>query len=218
MSKQIALPTPEPKALLWPAKIISYLLHPLFIPSFVFFWLLWRFPYLFAGISEKALWARKINVIWTTAFFPAFAIFLLWRLKFIDSIYLRTARERIAPFIITMIFYWWMWYLSRSFTDQPAVLRFFYFGIFLTTVFGLIINNFLKISLHAIGAGSAVAFLVITCFYYQIYLGADIALTCTIAGIIGTARMICAAHNEAEIYTGFIVGILCQVIAFFIMM
>lgn len=209
---------PVPATMLWPAKFISYILHPLFIPSIIFFWLLWRFPYMFAGITEKALWARKINVIWTTAFFPAFSVFLMWRLKFIDSIFLRTARERIGPYIITMIFYWWMWYLSRNFTDQPSVLKFFYFGIFLTTVQGLIINNFIKISLHTIGAGSAAAFILITSLYYQIYLGTDIAVATLLAGVVGTARLICGTHTTAEIYTGFLVGIVCQLVAFYVMM
>lgn len=217
MTAQITAKPVSP-ALQWPAKFISYLLHPLFIPSIIFFWLLWRFPYMFAGITAKALWARKINVIWTTAFFPAFAVFLMWRLKFIDSIFLRTARERIGAFIITMIFYWWMWYLSRNFTDQPSVLKFFYFGIFLTTVLGLIINNFIKISLHTIGAGSAASFILITSFFYQIYLGADIAAATILAGIIGTARLVCGTHTTTEIYAGYIVGVVCQVAAFYAMM
>ncbi|MFX9915856.1 hypothetical protein ABTP64_18780, partial [Acinetobacter baumannii] len=80
-------------------------------------------------------------------FFPAFSVFLLYQLKFIENIYLRSQKERIAPYIITMIFYWWMWYLSRNFTDQPEVLRFFFLGIFLSTVVGLIANNFFKISM-----------------------------------------------------------------------
>ena len=131
-----------------PAKVLSYLFHPLFIPTYIFFWLTIRFPFQFAGISPFEMFARKVNVFWTTAFFPAFAVFLLWRLKFINSMFLKTQKERIAPYIITMIFYWWMWYLSRSFTDQPSVLKFFYFGIFLATVPGLILNNFFKISMH----------------------------------------------------------------------
>ena len=79
------------------------------------------------------LFTRKITVFWMTGFFPAFSVFLLYQLKFIENIYLRSQTERIVPYIITMVFYWWMWYLSRSekFSDQPEVLKFFFFGIFL---------------------------------------------------------------------------------------
>jgi len=200
------------------AKIATYILHPLFIPTYIFLWLAWRFPAEFAGISSRILIYKKIGVFWTTAFFPAFSIFLLRRLKFIDSIYLSTQKDRIIPYIITMIFYWWMWYLSRSFTDQPEVLKFFYFGIFLTTVFGLIINNFIKISMHTMGAGSILAFVILTCSYYQTLLGADIIAATFLTGLICTARLLLHKHSTAEIYTGLFVGILCQLLGLWIAM
>jgi hypothetical protein len=200
------------------AKIISYILHPLFVPTYVFAWLSWRFPESFAGINPAGMMFKKISVFLNASFFPAFAVFLLWRLKFVESIYLRTQKDRIIPYIITMIFYWWLWYLSRNFTDQPEVLKFFYFGIFLTTVFGLIINNFIKISMHAMGAGSILACVILTCFFYQTLLGSDIVIATFIAGIICSARLLLNHHSPAEIYTGLIVGIICQLLGVWIAM
>lgn len=200
------------------AKLFSYIFHPLFLPSFIFLWLRVRFPSEFPGITSKTLFEKTFSVIWITAFFPAFSVFLLWRLKFIDNIFLRTAKERIAPYIITMIFYWWMWYLSRYFTDQPAILKCFYFGIFAATVFGLIINNFMKISMHAMGVGGVLAFVLITCFYYQVYLGLDIAATAIITGLVCTCRLALNEHFKSEIYLGLFVGILCQLIGYWFAM
>ena len=173
-----------------PAKIISYIFHPLFIPTYIFLWLVNRFPIEFAGITPESLFFRKINIFWMTAFFPAFSIFLLWRLKFIDNIFLRTQKERIIPYIIIMFFYWWMWYLSRSFEDQPIVLKFFYFGIFIATVPALIINNFSKISMHAMGVGSALVCVLLTCFIYRVNMGVDIAVAILITGIVCTATLL----------------------------
>ena len=201
-----------------PAKIISVLLHPLFIPTYVFFWLTLRFPMQFEGITPFLMLMRKINVFWMTAFFPAFAVFLLWRLKFLKNVMLRTQRERIIPYIITMIFYWWMWYLSRNFTDQPAVLEFFYFGIFLTTIFGLTLNNFTKISMHAMAIAGAFMFVVLTCLYYQQFLGADITTITLLAGIVCTARLLLNEHEGSEIMLGFIIGSFCQLISYKIFM
>jgi len=200
------------------AKIISYIFHTLFIPIYIFLWLTLRFPFEFAGISPTGLMLRKISVFWITAFFPAFSVFLLWRLKFIDSIFLKTQKERIVPYIIIMIFYWWMWYLSRNFSDQPEVLKFFFLGIFYATVPSLILNNFFKISMHAIGVGAALTFVVLTCFYYQLYLGADIAIITLITGIVCTARFIVSDHTNLDVYSGLIVGALCQVIAYWVAM
>ncbi|MBS1731542.1 MAG: hypothetical protein JSS67_12320 [Bacteroidetes bacterium] len=200
------------------AKIVSYIFHPLFLPSFIFLWLRVRFPFEFPGITPKVLFEKTFSVIWITAFFPAFSVFLLWRLKFISNIFLRTAKERIAPYIITMIFYWWMWYLSRYFTDQPEILKAFYFGIFVATVFGLILNNFMKISMHAMGVGGILTFVIITCFYYQVYLGLDMAVTTIVTGLVCSCRLALSEHSKGEIYLGLFVGIFCQLIGYWIAM
>lgn len=204
------------KALNIAAKIISYILHPLFIPTYVFLWLIKRFSVNFDDITQRGLLLKEISVFLNASFFPAFAVFLLWRLKFIESIFLRTQKDRIIPYIITMIFYWWMWYLSRSFEDQPVVLKFFYFGLFLTTIFGLIINSFIKISMHAIGAGTFLAFIILTCYIYQTLLGTDIIIATFLAGIICTVRLLLNHHSSAEIYSGIIIGILCQFLGLWI--
>ncbi len=196
-----------------PAKLVSYILHPLFIPTYVFFWLLIRFPFQFEGITSQLLFFREFNVFWMTAFFPAFSVFLLWRLKLIDNIHLRTQKERIVPYIITMIFYWWMWYLSRNFTDQPSTLQYFYFGIFLTTVLGLIINSFIKISMHAMGIAGAAMFVLVVCFINQTFLGIDVCAVTLITGLVCTARFLLNIHTNREVYAGLFIGALCQLIA-----
>lgn len=201
-----------------PAKIISYLFHPLFIPTYVFIFLIFQFPYEFAGITDYQLKLRLFSIFWLTAFFPAFAVFLLWRLKFSESIFLRTQKERIVPFIITMFFYWWMYYLSRNFTDQPAVLKFFYMGIFSSTVFGLILNNYYKISLHAMGVGGALAAIILFAMYYRAPLGVSMSVAAMVTGIVCTARFLVSDHTNKEVYAGLFVGIFCQLAAYYFIM
>src|SRR6478609_7484677 len=151
-----------------PAKVISYVFHPLFIPTYIFIFLMKEVPYEFSGITDFKLQQRLFSIFWLTAFFPAFAVFLLWRLKFSESIFLRTQKERIVPYIITMFFYWWMYYLSRNFADQPQVLKFFYLGIFIASAVGLILNNYLKISLRGIGVGGAWMAIILFSIQYQL--------------------------------------------------
>jgi hypothetical protein len=207
--------TDKPSILLQiPAKIISYLFHPLFIPTYIFLFLMYQFPYEFMGITIWKLQLRLFMVFWWTAFFPAFAVFLLWRLKFSNSIYLRSQQERIAPFIITMIFYWWMYYLSRNFTDQPLVLKFFFFGIFISTSIGVIINNFIKISLHAMAMGGALAAIVLFAFFYETQLTLAISIVTILTGLVCTSRLLVSDHTNLEIYSGLIVGILCQLVGY----
>lgn len=200
------------------AKLTSYLFHPLFIPTYFFLYLMNYYSFEFAGITDWQLKLRLFGVFWMTAFFPAFAVFLLWRLKFSSGIFLRTQKERIVPYIITMFFYWWMHYLSRNFPDQPAVLKFFYTGIFMCSVAGLLANNNYKISMHAMGGGGFAAAIMLTSFYYQNADGIAISIAVLLAGLICSSRLVLKEHSLKEIYTGLAAGFFCQIIAYYFVM
>lgn len=212
-----ALPAVQSPVLKGIAKVLSYVFHPLFIPIYVFWWMHARFPTEF-GMDEHTFNIRAFGVFWTTAFFPAFVVFILWRLKMIGSIYMNSSKERIIPYVATMFFYWWMWYLSRNFTDQALALKFFYFGIFLATVPGLILNNFFKISMHGMAMGGLFAVVMLTIYSNHLYLGFDMAIVTLIVGMVLTARLSLGAHNSFEVYSGFFVGIVSQLIAYWAMM
>lgn len=201
-----------------PAQLISYVFHPLFLPTYIFMFLIYQCPFDFAGITDWQLKMRLFSVFWLTAFFPSFGVFLLWRLKFSESIFLRTQKERIVPYIIVMFFYWWMYYLSRNFTDQPLVLKFFYMGIFMATVFGLILNNYYKISMHAMGVGGGMMAVYLFAFYYKMPLGISMSVATLITGIVCTSRFLVSDHSSKEIYAGLFVGGICQLIAYFFVM
>ena len=117
-----------------------------------------------------------------------------------------------------MFFYWWMYYLSRNFTDQPEVLKFFYMGIFIATVGGLLLNNYFKISLHAMGVGGALAAIILFAMYYRMPLGVSMSITTLLTGMVCTSRFLVSDHTSKEIYTGLFVGIGCQLGAYWFVM
>ncbi len=204
-----------PTFLKYIGQFISYILHPLFIPTYFMLYLIQVLPYEFVGITEWQLTLRLFSVFWLTAFFPAFAVFLMWRLKLSESIFLRTQKERIIPYVITMFFYWWMYYLSRNFTDQPIALKFLYFGIFIATAMGLIANNFLKISLHAMGVGGLLTAVIMVGLHYSINNAIWVLLAIVITAIVISARMLVSDHTKQELIIGLSIGILTQVMAYF---
>ena len=207
--------TYQPSVLLkFPANVISYVFHPLFIPTYVFLFLVYRFPIEFTGITEWQMKLKLFGTFWMTAFFPAFAVFLLWRLKLVSGIHLKTQKDRIIPYIITMFFYWWMYYLSRNMKDQPEVLKFFYFGIFISTSIGVILNNYMKISMHGIGVGGAWAAVILFAVYYQTTLGMAISVATLLTGLVCTSRLLVSNHSQKEVYMGLLVGVLCQLVGY----
>lgn len=199
---------------IWVCKGLSYIFHPLFIPTYVFLFLMWQFPYDFAGITAWQLKLKLFSTFWLTAFFPAFAVFLLWRLKFSESIFLRTQKERIIPYFISMFFYWWMYYLSKNQPNQPPVLTFFYFGIFWCSIIGVIINNFIKISLHTMAIAGAATALFLFGLHYSVNINLYIIVAFLLCGIVTTARIIAGNHTNLELYSGLGLGAFCQIFGY----
>ncbi len=196
-----------------PAQIISVLFHPIFIPVYVTAFVLFVHPMLFAGYDE----GRKLRLLATVfvnlTLLPAVTVFLSWRLGFIGGIQLKTQRDRIIPLAAAMIFYFWCWFVLRNFIEIPEIFRDFLFGSFLTIIAGWLANIAYKVSLHTLAAGGMVAFMFI--LLYSIEDGAAwyFAVAILVAGLICTSRMLVSAHSPFEIYSGLVIGILCQLAA-----
>ena len=194
------------------AQLCSWIFHPLFIPLYVSFFLFYIHPYAFVALNEKMKFFKLLFVIVNTAMFPAFSVWLMWRLNFIQSIYLRTQKERVIPYAATMIFYFWAWYVSKSQVDNSDIFTNFLFGSFLSVIAAWMANIYFKISMHALAMGGLLFFVIWISFSGDGASGVYAAASLLISGLVCTARMIISDHRPAEIYAGVFIGIICQVI------
>ena len=198
------------------AHFFSWIFHPLFIPLYVTFFLSYIHPYAFVALNEKGKIFKLIFVFVNTAMFPGLAVFLMWRLKFTQSLFLRTQKERIIPYAAAMIFYFWAWYVSRSLQDKEEIFTGFLFGSFLTVIAAWMANIYFKISMHALAIGGMLFFIFRVSFSGDGTSGLYPSIAVLIAGIVCTARMIVSDHRPIEIYAGLLIGILCQALAIMI--
>ena len=91
------------------AKIVSVIFHPLLILTYMLILLLLVNPYLF-GVNDIAYQSRLILLMFMSTFLlPAFAVFMMRNLGLVSSIELENKQERIGPYIITGVFYLWMY-------------------------------------------------------------------------------------------------------------
>lgn len=197
-----------------PAHLFSYVFHPLFIPAIAAWYLAFIHQGYFTGIAPQAKLFIIIRVAYNTIVFPAITILLLKGLGFIKSIFLKTQRERIVPYVAANFFYFWMYLVFRSQPEVPSILTAFIFGVFLSSSIGLIANIYYKISMHALGMGALSGLLLVIIFSaspYSIFLSAMIVLL--LSGLVCTSRLIVSDHLPFDIYTGFLFAVLCQVIA-----
>jgi hypothetical protein len=212
--KYAGSPNGYPLALRIPAQLFSIIFHPLFIPVIATWYLAFIHQSYFTGITPRDKLLITIRVALNTVIFPGATVLLLKALGFIQSIFLKTQRERIIPFVASNIFYFWMYLVFRSQPQVPLILTSFIFGVFLSSSVGLFANSYFKISMHALGLGTLSGLLLLIIFTgppYSVFPGAMCVFLIT--GIVTTSRMIVSDHEPFDIYSGIFFGIVCQAIA-----
>jgi len=196
----------QPRIIKTVATIISYVFHPIFIPVYLVFFMLYIHPYLFAGVDAMSKSRVMIMSIVMYSFFPLVTVLLLKALKFIESLHLNTQRDRIIPLIACMIWYAWVAYVWYNLPDYPIEAVQMATGIFFGSILAMFANIVMKISLHTISMGLALTFILQLAFAQSIHFGIYISITAIISGIVCTSRFIVSDHTPKEIYGGLIVG------------
>jgi hypothetical protein len=202
----------QPTAVRVIAKIISYVFHPIFVPIYLCWFVVKTQSYLFATFSswEKTVFILRFGVMY--AMFPLVSVLLMKAVGFVSSIQLKTQRDRIIPYIVCMIYYWWMWYVLHN-QSFPRAFTILSFAIFLSSIGGLMANISMKVSMHAMAAGIMVAFVIMLGFSQDISFGIYISLAILLAGSVCTSRFIAGDHTPREIYGGLSIGVLSLLLA-----
>ena len=206
---------PYPLVIRGLAHLVSFIFHPLFIPVMAAWYLAFIQPGYFTGMPSSEKVMVVIRVGFNTILYPGLTVLLLKAVGFVKSIFLKTQRERIIPYIATNIFYFWMYLVFKNQAEIPLILTGFIFGIFIASSVALIANIYFKISMHALGVGALTGLILLIIFSglsYAIFLPAMIVFIIT--GLVSTSRMIVSDHTPFDIYTGILFGIVSQVIAY----
>lgn len=200
----------------WPvvklfAHFFSYLFHPLFVPLYVTLFLMYVHPSYFSGIDNQTRLWLPFSVAQLSIFYPALTVLLLKGLGFINSVFLKTQKDRIIPLIAGGVFYFWLFQVCRN---HPAslnpIMPSFTLGVFLAASVALIANIYFKISMHAIGMGGWLGIFLLIMQSNTMLMTWPLCIVLLITGIVCTSRLLISDHTSKEIYAGLLVGILCQ--------
>jgi hypothetical protein len=201
------------KGLRFPAKVISYLFHPMFMPVVMAIVISYLNKSEFVGTTPAERGNFLLNIVLNTIFFPLLTTLLLKALGFIESIQLKTNKERIIPLIATMIFYFWN-YWSLKHLNTPLSLKVLMLGAYWGVILVFMANIFVKVSMHTAAAGGAIGIVIVLMMIGNFNLLIPFLLTMLIGGIIGTARMVLQAHKPGEVWLGYLIGVLVQLGAY----
>jgi len=206
--------SPAP-VLRYAAGLISWVYHPLLLGLYMCIYLVYFQPDFFMGIGLKGKGQTVLIYAINAVFFPLVSVLLCKALGFIQSIRQNTQKERIILYSITMIFFFWTFYVFNNKPGMPPIIAKMALGIFLTVSLNFIANIYIKISMHAAGAGSLTGLMVMMLFASSAFIGYPIALAILIAGLICTARLIVSDHSMPEVICGLASGFIGQCLAFY---
>lgn len=196
------------------AHSISVLFHPLLMVTYGLLFFMWANPYAFGRLKDNAVILILLVFIYSFLL-PAVALFLLKKVELVDSLQLKDKQDRIIPLIITAVFYCWLSVNLFYNPGYPKGFIMFTLGATLALMLSFIINLFTKISLHAIGIGGFVGFVVLTMLFYSYdNLESILLISIILGGIIGSSRLVLDAHQPREVYYGYLVGFSTQLLIF----
>jgi hypothetical protein len=213
------------------SQIVSYLFHPIFITGYALLIFTAGSPVLLhstgtGGFSKELFY---FSVISLTILFPLVAIFMLKAMGIISSLEMPDKGERVIPLLATTIFYLWLYINIRNNFYVPVGFTTFTLGCLISLFLAFFINNFTKISLHAIGISGLLSaallfrfsggvdllfFNQLSFFPFVIHIDMLLCLLIVMAGLVGTSRLYRKAHTEIQLYGGYLIGFVSQYFAF----
>ena len=191
-------------------QLISILLHPMFMPILALHLTLLTLPSLAFTLSQNLLLIYGI-LIFSTMVLPLISIFWLMQKGKVSSLEMSNHKERSLPLFKTAIWMSFGYYLLQKLLFYTPILKAELLGAILIILLAAIISKFWKISLHLLGIGGVVGVFIALQIMHGDFLYL-LLLFILLSGLLGVARIKQKAHNYAQVYAGFLVGLSVELI------
>ena len=190
-------------------KAISFVFHPLIMPLLGVLFYFHKTP---RFIPEPLQNAKIFSIVILTIILPILLFFLLKTINKVETIYLKSTKERLIPLLINCIIITLI--LIRVLNPNEIIeLYYFFLGILCSTLACFIMAIFkVKASIHMIAASGFFMFAVAIGIHFQININGTIALMMLILGAIATSRLHLKAHSNQELIIGVFTGLFPQLI------
>jgi len=183
---------------------VSYIFHPLLVPSYTFGTLYYLTPHLVMPLSAMTLPFLFI----TTCIIPIISLSVLRASGSITSLKLDKKDERMVPFTFVTLFFGmtsYMFIFKIGVNDLVAVI----FGSTSLLILILtLITLLFKISIHAAGMSGFLGYLLcIAIKFPEIPLLYPLVILLILNGLVMSSRLHLNAHTPKEILAGFFIGL-----------
>ena len=191
------------------SQLISYIFHPLFVP------LAGTVSYFLITPKYTPLEMRSGNILpifILTIIIPILSFFILKNLGVVRSVFLEKAEERKYPLMISLILLFMI--LLKVIPDNYSIeLYFFFLGLIASSSTCLLLLYIpFKTSLHMMGMGSILMFLISLSFHFERNILIAISFMIFASGLVASARLFLKAHTTSALLLGFLVGAVSQLL------
>ena len=190
-------------------KIISYVFHPLLVPfagTVLYFIITPKY-------SPLELQSGNILPIFIlTVIIPIISFFILRNLGIVNSVFLPNRTERKYPLMISILLLCMV--LVKVIPNNYVVELYFYFVGLIAASFASLLLVFLKLksSLHLMGMGSLLMFMIALSIHFEINITIALSIWVLATGLVATSRLYLNAHSRAEVLVGLLLGVVSQLL------
>lgn len=197
------------------AKLISMVFHPLVMPLLSLLYILYS-PTPWSGLpfTYKSLMMLYIGL--GTSLAPLLCIALLMVLRVVKNVEMPSRGERFMPLILSCMSSAITCYIITTNSSAfvfPVLVRMVE-GITFMFFIALLITPFWKISLHSMGMGAWMCFVIIIGITCAQDFAISACLAVAMAGLVCWARLYLEAHTPWQLVAGYFVGVFGMAIAF----
>lgn len=192
----------------------SYIFHPIFVSLYgtLFYFLIdQNFTY-----ELTTIYLTLIQVSILTVFLPLALFFLLISVGIVKSFTEATIKERRLPIAIQALLLFILLKFSVS-LDYIPELYFYFLGGLISALLALVATLIKhKASLHMIGISALTTFIYFLCVHLELAFVNTLALSIVCMGLVGSSRLYMKSHTPLELVTGSVIGIVPQLLLWYI--
>lgn len=192
------------------AKTFSILLHPLLLPTIGII-ILYNSGSVLEYLPFQAKKVILLIVAVSTLILPlSFVPFFIFQ-KIIKNVQMENNKERLVPFLITSILFFFGYYLLVRLGAPQTITRFTLAAT--TSAIILFLFSFKwKISAHMIGIGGLTGAFIAVSFRLNVNMEYFIIAAVVLSGIVGYSRLRLKSHEQFHIYVGWLTGCLISIL------
>jgi hypothetical protein len=188
------------------ARVISVIFYPLFMPLYGLL-VIFAAPTLFWYIPLRAKEILFFIFIVNNLFIPIVLLPLFRYRNLISSWSIENRSERTIPLMtIALLYAVTSFILSRL--EIPMFFKAYGYALTILTIVLLTINRWWKISLHSAAAGALISVVLVLSLRMSASLPFYLAGSVLVAGSVLSSRLRLDKHSPAEVYAGFLAGLL----------